>query len=132
MAVGNGRLLGVFAAKDSKFRRVEILAREWGGTFSRGGVPDFRVHRGSFVWSHQKLVCGLPWEKAGLPSFCSNWNLSHRILSSWGELLDLITVDVLQRRVKTKGLFGCKTSDQIRTESPAEKDVFLYIIWYAL
>ena len=31
MAVGNGRLLGVFAAEDSKFRRVKILAREWGG-----------------------------------------------------------------------------------------------------
>ena len=25
-----GGLLGVFAAEDSKFRRVEILAREWG------------------------------------------------------------------------------------------------------
>ena len=84
-----------------------------GGTFSRGGVPGFRVQHGPYVWSHQKLVCGLPWEKAGLPSFCRNWNLSHRILSSQGELLDLMSVDVPQRGVKTRGSFGCKISDQI-------------------
>ena len=33
-----------------------------------------------------------------------------------GELLDLMSVDVLQRGVKTKGSFDCKTSDQIRSE----------------
>ena len=36
-----------------------------------------------------------------------------------------MSVDALQRGVKTEGSFGCKTSDQIRSESPAEKDAFL-------
>ena len=36
-----------------------------------------------------------------------------------------MSVDAPQRSVKTKGSFGYKTSDQIRTEGPAEKNAFL-------
>ena len=53
----------MFAAEDSKFRRVKILARELGGLLAEA---VFRVFGSALSGHIGSFVCGLPWEKLEL------------------------------------------------------------------